>query len=53
MEKKQAGCQEVKEVIAKTQETTKEKSKKDRVWEKPVLEDVSERVMAQPYIRFT
>jgi len=23
------------------------------VWEKPVLEDVSEQVMAQPYIRFT
>ena len=22
-------------------------------WEKPVLEDVSEQVMAQPYIRFT
>ncbi len=22
-------------------------------WEKPVLEDVSGRVMAQPYIRFT
>ena len=23
------------------------------VWEKPLLEDVSEQVMAQPYIRFT
>ena len=23
------------------------------VWETPVLEDVSEQVMAQPYIRFT
>ena len=23
------------------------------VWEKPLLEEVSERVMAQPYIRFT
>lgn len=23
------------------------------VWEKPVAEDVSEQVMAQPYIRFT
>lgn len=22
-------------------------------WEKPVLEEVTERVMAQPYIRFT
>ena len=24
-----------------------------RVWETPKLEDVSEQVMAQPYIRFT
>ena len=24
-----------------------------RQWKKPSLEDVSERVMAQPYIRFT
>jgi len=23
------------------------------VWEKPIMEDVSEQVMAQPYIRFT
>ena len=23
------------------------------VWEKPCLEEVSQRVMAQPYIRFT
>lgn len=28
-----------------------EKTKKK--WEKPVLEDVSGKVMAQPYIRFT
>ncbi len=27
--------------------------KKCRPWEKPVLEDVSGKVMAQPYIRFT
>lgn len=26
--------------------------KKDN-WEKPTLEDVSEKIMAQPYIRFT
>ena len=24
-----------------------------RSWEKPTMEDVSEQVMAQPYIRFT
>jgi hypothetical protein len=28
------------------------KVKKDK-WEKPTLEDVSEKIMAQPYIRFT
>ena len=27
--------------------------KKSRRWEKPVLEDVSGKIMAQPYIRFT
>ena len=26
---------------------------KSRRWEKPVLEDVSGKIMAQPYIRFT
>ena len=29
------------------------KSDKKREWRKPTLEDVSGRVMAQPYIRFT
>jgi len=33
--------------------TCKEDKKRDRKWEKPTLEDVSGRVMAQPYIRFT
>lgn len=28
-------------------------AKKDKRWEKPKLEDVSEKIMAQPYIRFT
>ena len=27
--------------------------KKNGQWEKPVLEDVSKKIMAQPYIRFT
>ncbi len=31
-------------------QTDKDKS---RQWEKPVLEDVSGKIMAQPYIRFT
>ena len=29
------------------------KNPKEREWKKPVLEDVSGKVMAQPYIRFT
>lgn len=30
-----------------------EKKGKKKEWKKPALEDVSGRVMAQPYIRFT
>jgi len=30
-----------------------ERGKKGKKWEKPTLEDVSGKVMAQPYIRFT
>lgn len=33
--------------------TTTKKDKKDLKWVKPELTDVSGRVMAQPYIRFT
>lgn len=41
-----------KEVIAgDTGKKVKSDSKKE--WKKPTLEDVSGRVMAQPYIRFT
>ncbi len=32
---------------------TKEHAVRKKEWVKPTLEDVSERVMAQPYIRFT
>ena len=28
-------------------------NKKKRKWERPTLEDVSGKIMAQPYIRFT
>lgn len=38
---------EEKKVISQARKVQKEK------WEKPVLEDVSGKVMAQPYIRFT
>jgi hypothetical protein len=33
--------------------TDKTKPAEKQVWETPKLEDVSEQVMAQPYIRFT
>ena len=33
--------------------TTKKKDKENQKWVKPELTDVSGRVMAQPYIRFT
>lgn len=28
-------------------------AKEKKKWEKPTLEDVSQKIMAQPYIRFT
>lgn len=48
MEEKKDG----KKVIAeKTGKKVNSNGKKE--WKKPILEDVSGRVMAQPYIRFT
>ncbi len=35
------------------QPTVKVEGEKKTRWETPTLEDVSEQVMAQPYIRFT
>ena len=45
----------VKSEADKSDATTTEKAKPNEklVWETPKLEDVSEQVMAQPYIRFT
>lgn len=37
----------------KTVSDAKAKASEKLVWETPSLEEVSERVMAQPYIRFT
>lgn len=36
-------------------ESTTNVREKDRIrkWQRPTLEDVSEKIMAQPYIRFT
>jgi hypothetical protein len=46
MEKKLSETNKVKSVLVK-----EDKAKKK--WQKPKLEDVSGKVMAQPYIRFT
>ncbi len=34
-------------------EEEKKYAKEKKEWEEPSLEDVSEKIMAQPYIRFT
>ena len=43
------------EAIVQAQHANNEKVARNQkpVWETPKLEDVSEQVMAQPYIRFT
>ena len=46
MEKKQLEINETKSATAG-------ESKAKKKWQKPKLEDVSGKVMAQPYIRFT
>ncbi|HUL57317.1 MAG TPA: hypothetical protein VLT60_09980 [Usitatibacter sp.] len=38
---------------AESQETEEQVAEGRETWETPKLEDVSEQVMAQPYIRFT
>ena len=35
------------------QEKKNKKNQNREKWQKPTLEDVSEKIMAQPYIRFT
>jgi len=34
-------------------EKCRDKKEKKKQWQKPTLEDVSGKIMAQPYIRFT
>jgi hypothetical protein len=38
---------------AKIRRDIRENNPAKKVWQEPTLEDVSERIMAQPYIRFT
>jgi hypothetical protein len=42
-----------RDATAKQATTERAKVSEKPVWETPTLEDVSEQVMAQPYIRFT
>ena len=51
MSEHELSIQAVKAGDAQTTETKAPVQK--RAWETPKLEDVSEQVMAQPYIRFT
>lgn len=39
--------------VKRESELESEKKVKPKKWQKPTLEDVSEKIMAQPYIRFT
>jgi len=40
-------------IMSECKPTDSSKTKTDLVWVTPKMEDVSEQVMAQPYIRFT
>ena len=42
-----------KKQLNEAKSNTVENSKTKKQWQKPKLEDVSGKVMAQPYIRFT
>lgn len=48
MERKKIGVEDDVKTLSGTEKNTGKKK-----WEKPKLEDVSGKVMAQPYIRFT
>ena len=53
MKKEKKGQKEFESTVERKDEHNKKSTGKDLKWEKPVLEDVSGQVMAQPYIRFT
>jgi len=43
----------MKEKELKDKEKKNKEKQIQKKWQKPTLEDVSEKIMAQPYIRFT
>lgn len=53
MKKEKEGQKEFESTVERKDARNKKSTGKDLKWEKPVLEDVSGQVMAQPYIRFT
>lgn len=53
MNKEKNNCKMPKATVTNNDNKAKKATNVNRTWEKPVLEDVSGRVMAQPYIRFT
>lgn len=46
-------CKESKVNVNPRSSRSTEQKTENKKWEKPTLEDVSKKVMAQPYIRFT
>lgn len=53
MAKREEGCKKSREEETKQTNPRPKCEGKNFKWEKPTLEDVSGKVMAQPYIRFT
>lgn len=50
--KKEKGMKAQREIVA-NESSPERRQKPKKEWQKPVLEDVSGKIMAQPYIRFT
>lgn len=50
---KKGGKMAMKKKLNGSQKNGSKKNQKKQKWEKPTLEDVSGKIMAQPYIRFT
>lgn len=53
MEERKSCCEKQNQEEVKRANPQPKYDSKNAKWEKPTLEDVSGKVMAQPYIRFT
>lgn len=47
------GGENMKEHVLEDKKNKNKEKQNSKKWEKPTLEDVSKKIMAQPYIRFT